>query len=94
MLYASDLLTPIAMLGPLANYLYLRCVGGDKTDEYTRTRRYSSEDVSKKIEFDRYRRERNSFWPDKGQIHNKWTWIVVGCGVAGALIERLIMGVV
>ncbi|KAK4205095.1 hypothetical protein QBC40DRAFT_292289 [Triangularia verruculosa] len=94
LLYASDLLTPIAMVGPLANYLYLRLVGGDKTDEYSRTRRYSSEDVSKKIEFDRYRRERNSFWPDKSQIYNKWTWIVVGCGVTGALLERVIMGIV
>ncbi|KAK4183077.1 hypothetical protein QBC35DRAFT_508785 [Podospora australis] len=94
MLYASDMLAPIALFGPLANYLFLRYVGGDKTDEYSRTRRYSSSDVGKKIEFDRYRRERNSFWPDKSSLTNKWTWIVVGCGIAGAALERVVMGVV
>lgn len=93
MLYASDMLTPIALLGPLANYLFLRYVGGDKSDEYSRTRRYSSSDVGKKIEFDRYRRERNSFWPDKSSVYNKWTWIVLASGVAGAALERVVMGV-
>ncbi|KAK4160324.1 hypothetical protein QBC43DRAFT_373138 [Cladorrhinum sp. PSN259] len=85
LMYASDMLVPIALLGPVANYLFLRYVGGDKKDEYSRTRRYSSADVSKKVEFDRYKRERNSFWPDTSQVYNKWTWVVVGCGVAGAL---------
>ncbi|KAK3984496.1 hypothetical protein QBC44DRAFT_220728, partial [Cladorrhinum sp. PSN332] len=92
-LYASGMLAPIALLGPVANYLFLRYVGGDKKDEYSRTRRYSSGDVRKKVEFDRYKRERNSFWPDTSQVHNPWTWIVVGCGVAGALLQRVIVGV-
>jgi len=94
MLYASNLLRPLELLGPLANYLFLRFVGGDKENEHSQARRYSSENVTKKIDFDRYRREENAFWPDKTKISNKWTWIVVGCGVAGAVVERLVRQVV
>ncbi|KAK4224127.1 hypothetical protein QBC38DRAFT_515632, partial [Podospora fimiseda] len=93
LLYASDMLAPIALVGPVANYIFLRYVGGDKKDEYSRTRRYSSADVSKKVEFDRYKREINSFWPDISQAYNPWTWIVVGCGVAGGLFHRIVIGV-
>ncbi|KAL2129127.1 hypothetical protein VTI74DRAFT_8189 [Chaetomium olivicolor] len=89
-LFANDLLAPIALLAPLANYTFLRCVGGDKETEESQRRRYSADDVAKKVEFDRYRSERNSFWPDASQLHNKWTWIVVGCGVAGTVVEKAI----
>ena len=90
MLYSSDMLAGIELLGPIANYLYLRFVGGDKENEYSQARRYSTENVSKKVDFDRYRREENSFWPDSRQIKNKWTWIVLGCGAAGAVLEGII----
>lgn len=90
-LYANNMLAPITLLGPLANYLFLRFVGGDKETEESQRRRYNSEGMAKKVEFDRYRRERNAFWPDAGQIYNKWTWVVVGCGVtAGVLAESLV----
>ncbi|KXX79081.1 Lamin-B receptor [Madurella mycetomatis] len=90
LLYANNLLPPLALLGPLANYLFLRFVGGVKENEKFQVRRYSSEDVGKKMDFDRYRREKNAFWPDASQVYNKWAWIIVGCGVAGAVIERVV----
>lgn len=84
------MLAPVALLGPLTNYLFLRCVGGDKENEESQARRYGAEDVTKKIDFDKYRHERNAFWPDVSQVHNKWAWVVVGCGVAGALVETAV----
>ncbi|KAK0718548.1 hypothetical protein B0T26DRAFT_647138 [Lasiosphaeria miniovina] len=92
MLYASDMLAPVELLGPLANYVFLRFVRGDRENEHSQARRYSAEDVTKKIDFDKYRREHNAFWPDRAEVFNKWSWIVVGCGVAGAVLERVVMG--
>lgn len=90
LLFASNSLQPIHLLGPLLNYLFLRYVSGDKENEQSQARRYSTENVNKKIDFDKYRREENAFWPDKSQVTNKWTWYVVGAGVAGALLEGLV----
>jgi hypothetical protein len=84
------MLAPIMLLGPLANYLFLRFVGRDKENEESQKKRYSSEDMAKTVEFDRYRQERNAFWPDVSQIYNRWTWVVLGCGVAGAVMERVV----
>lgn len=94
LLFASNALQPIHLLGPLTNYIFLRYVSGDKENEHSQARRYSTENVNKKIDFDKYRREENAFWPDKSQVSNKWTWIVVGAGVAGALLEGLVTKVV
>ncbi|KAK3390028.1 hypothetical protein B0H63DRAFT_388387 [Podospora didyma] len=90
LLYASDMLTPIVLLGPLANYIFLRFYRGDKENEGNQAKRYGIEDVSKKVDFDRYRKELNAFWPGTNQVSNKWAWIVVGCGVAGAVVEKVI----
>lgn len=94
LLFASNALQPIHLLGPLTNYIFLRYVSGDKENEHSQARRYSTENVNKKIDFDKYRREENAFWPDKSQVSNKWTWIVVGAGVAGALLEGLVTKVI
>ncbi|KAK3484974.1 uncharacterized protein B0T23DRAFT_416257 [Neurospora hispaniola] len=80
LLWSSNSLQPIHLLGPLTNYIFLRYVSGDKENEHSQARRYSTENVNKKIDFDKYRREENAFWPDKCQVSNKWTWIVVGAG--------------
>ena len=84
------MLAPIMLLSPLANYLFLRFVGGDKENEESQRRQYSSEDMVKTVEFDRLRQERNAFWLDASQIYNRWTWAVLGCGVAGAVMERVV----
>lgn len=89
-LFANNMLAPISLLGPLANHFFLRYVSGDKENEESQARRYGAEDVAKKADFDKYLHERNSFWPDLGQIRNKWTWVVLGCGAAGALADGVV----
>jgi hypothetical protein len=64
MLYASDMLAPIELLGPIANYIFLRYVRGDKETEAHQTRRYSASNPEKFKDFESYRKERNSIWPD------------------------------
>lgn len=91
-LYANDMFSPVVLLGPLANYVFLRLVGGDRENEASQARRYGAENVPKKLDLDRYREERNAFWPDPRQISNPWTWAAVGCGVAGAVAERVARG--
>ncbi|SPQ23984.1 79a1efd6-c151-4b89-8fed-74148aeac7a7 [Thermothielavioides terrestris] len=89
-LYANGMLPPIALLGPLTNYVPLRCVGGGKESEESQARRCSAADVARKIEFGSCRRDRNTFWLDASRVYDKWAWIVVGCGVASAAVEKLI----
>ncbi|KAK4245876.1 DUF1295 domain-protein [Corynascus novoguineensis] len=89
-LFANNMLAPISLLGPLANHFFLRYVSGDKENEASQARRYGAGDVAKKADFEKYRHERNSFWPDLGQIRNKWTWVVLGCGAAGALADAAV----
>ncbi|KAK3934050.1 hypothetical protein QBC46DRAFT_429355 [Diplogelasinospora grovesii] len=90
LLYASDMLAPIEILGPVANYYFLKYIGGAKQADADQEERYAKEDVAKKVDYDEYKKERNAFWPDAGQIANKWTWIVLGFGVAGAVVERAV----
>jgi len=88
LLYASDMLAPIEILGSLANYAFLRYLGGDKVTESHQERRYSVSSLEKHADLQRYREEKNSFWPDLKELKNEWLWTVVGAGVAGALIEQ------
>ncbi|KAK3323193.1 hypothetical protein B0T19DRAFT_462521 [Cercophora scortea] len=90
MLYSSDMLAWIELLGPVANYIFLRFFGGTKEAEKRHAKKYIIENVSKKVDFDRYRQEINAFWPDQKQISNKWSWIVVGSGVAGSVLEGIL----
>ncbi|TDZ55138.1 hypothetical protein CTRI78_v005693 [Colletotrichum trifolii] len=88
LLYAAGMLSPIELLGPVANYVFLRYVGGDRENEESQEARYLRDNPEKKVDLDRYRQTKNSFWPDARQITNKWAWIVVGCGLAGAALEK------
>ncbi|TEA19761.1 hypothetical protein C8034_v008868 [Colletotrichum sidae] len=88
LLYAAGMLSPIELLGPVANYVFLRYVGGDRENEESQEARYLRDNPEKKVDLDRYRQTKNSFWPDVRQITNKWAWIVVGCGLAGAALEK------
>ncbi|KAF9870603.1 duf1295 domain protein [Colletotrichum karsti] len=88
LLYATGMLSPVELFGPLANYVFLRYVGGDKENEESQEDRYLREAPEKKVDLERYRQQKNSFWPGIREVNNKWTWVVVGCGVAGAAIEK------
>jgi hypothetical protein len=84
------MLAPIEILGALANYLFLRYVGGDKQTERHQTRRYSESNPEKFADFQRLKETHNSVWPKADVLTNKWLWIVAGAGAAGAALEQLI----
>lgn len=81
---------PLALLGPAANYVYLRYIGGDKTQETSQRRRYSTSDPEKFQQFEQYSEEKNSFWPSTKEVQNPWLWGVIGSGIVGAVLERVI----
>jgi hypothetical protein len=88
MLYGSDMLAPIELLGPIANYGFLRYFGGDAEKEKHQTRRYSVSHPEKLAELEKFRDEKNSFWPGSEELSNKWLWTVVGVGGLGVVIEQ------
>lgn len=90
LLYGSDMLAPIEVLGGIANYLFLRYVGGDRQTEAHQERRYSQTNPEKHADFRRFQESHNSVWPGAEVITNKWLWYVVGAGVAGATLEQAV----
>ncbi|KAL4966083.1 DUF1295 domain protein [Aspergillus stella-maris] len=88
LLIGSGLFHPLTLLGPIANHVFLRFIGGDAENEATQEERYAKEDPVKKVQFDEYRAEKNSFWPSVKEASNKWSWIVLGAGAAGVVLER------
>ena len=77
---------PVVILGPLANYLFLRFVGGDKQTEASQEERYQSEDPHKYEQLRQWQREKNSFWPDLRNLVNQWALAVAGCKFIGVVI--------
>ncbi|KAI1812816.1 DUF1295-domain-containing protein [Poronia punctata] len=90
LLYGSDMLAPIEVLGGIANYFFLRYVGGDKQTEQHQKRRYSESNPEKLADFEKFQETHNSFWPRADVLTNKWLWIVVGAGAVGAAMEQVI----
>ena len=91
LLYSSDMLAPIELLGSLANYAFLRYLGGDKATESHQERRYSVSSTEKHADLQKYKEEKHAFWPDlTKEYNNSWLWTVVGAGVAGALVEQAV----
>jgi len=88
LLYGSDMLAPVELLGPIANYLFLRFFGGDKEKSSYQKRRYSESHPQKFAELEKFREEKNSFWPAAKEISNKWLWTVVGIGAVGVALEE------
>lgn len=88
LLYGSDMLAPVELLGPLANYCFLRFFGGDHQTEKSQHRRYSQGQPEKFAQFERFRQEKNAFWPRAKEFANKWLWTVVGVGGLGVVVEE------
>ena len=88
MLYGSDMLAPVELLGPLANYGYLRYFGGDNIKEKHQERRYSASHPEKFAELERFRDDKNAFWPSMEELSNKWLWTVLGVGGLGVAVEQ------
>lgn len=88
LLYGSDMLAPIELLGPIANYAFLRYFGGAPQKEQHQTRRYSASNPDKFAELEKFRAEKNSFWPGVEELKNQWLWTVVGIGGLGVVVEE------
>lgn len=88
-LWGSGKLHPIVLLGPLANYAFLRYVGGDAQNEASQAERYAKTSPAKAQEFAEYRQSKNSFWPNVQEATNPWTLAVLGVGAAGLALERV-----
>ncbi|KAI0149028.1 hypothetical protein BJ166DRAFT_55222 [Pestalotiopsis sp. NC0098] len=89
---SAGLLHPIAALGPLVNYAFLRNIGGDKQNEEYQEARYAKENPAKYQQLQEYKRTKNSFWPRLEEFKNKWLWAVVGAGAAGVVLEQSFLG--
>lgn len=88
MLYGSDMLAPIELLGPIANYFFLRLYGGDNEKEQSQERRYSASQPEKFAELEKFRADKNAFWPSVNELSNKWLWTVLGIGGLGVAVEQ------
>ncbi|KAK9422218.1 hypothetical protein SUNI508_04897 [Seiridium unicorne] len=85
---SAGLLHPLAALGPVVNYVFLRAVGGDKENEASQEARYAKESPLKHQELQEYKRTKNSFWPSLNEVSNKWLWAVVAAGAGGVALEQ------
>lgn len=89
LLLSAGSFNPYALLGPLANWYFLRHVGGDKQTEASQEYRYRENDQAEKmLDLIESREEKNAFWPSVRELGNIWTWAVIGSGVAGVFAER------
>ena len=52
-------LNPVVLLGPVANYLFLRLFGGDKENETGQEERYTKYDKQKYEQLQAWRQEKN-----------------------------------
>lgn len=78
---------PLTLLGPIANFAFLRYIGGDSETEASQEVRYRKEDQTKYAQLQKYKQEKNSFWPNVKELTNPWTLVVLGAGVGGAVVE-------
>jgi len=88
LLYSAGLLHPLALLGPAANYVFLRHVGGDAETEASQEERYKTQDPYKYSQLESYRAEKNAFWPALKELGNKWYWAVLSAGAGAVVLEK------
>lgn len=81
---------PVIILGPLANYLFLRFVGGDKQTEASQEERYQATDTEKLEQLREWQREKNSFWPSLSELISPWALAIYSCGLMGAFTEEVV----
>ncbi|KAJ5641376.1 hypothetical protein N7490_005376 [Penicillium lividum] len=81
---------PIILLGPLANYLFLRCIGRDKQTEASQEERYQATDVQKIEQLRAWQGEKNSVWPSLRDLFSPWALVVYSCGLLGAFAEEVV----
>ncbi|KAH0353623.1 DUF1295-domain-containing protein, partial [Aureobasidium melanogenum] len=88
LLAANGMFNPLSLVGPLANYAFLRFIGGDKQNEESQEQRYKTEAPKKYAQLEEWRASKNSFWPALREVTNPWSLALVGIGAVGVLAER------
>ncbi|KAI4720714.1 DUF1295-domain-containing protein [Aureobasidium sp. EXF-10727] len=88
LLAANGMFHPISLIGPLANYVFLRFIGGDKQNEESQEQRYKADAPKKYVQLEEWRANKNSFWPALREVTNPWSLALVGIGAVGVLAER------
>ncbi|KIN04994.1 hypothetical protein OIDMADRAFT_101845 [Oidiodendron maius Zn] len=89
-LYGAGSLHPLATLGPIANYILLRYIGGDKENEAYTEQRYFKDKSPKYSQLQEYKAKKNAFWPSLDELDNPWLWSVVTIGIACVMMERVV----
>lgn len=90
LLNMSNSFNPIVLIGPLANYLFLRYVSGDKQTEASQEDRYPRDDPKKFTQLQQWRDENNSFWPSLHDLTKPWALAVGACGLIGVFVEETV----
>jgi hypothetical protein len=80
---------PALFLGPVANYVFLRFIGGDAQSEPAQEERYNQFDPAKERQLQRYRADKNAFWPKAAEAANPWAWALVAIAAAGIGAEKV-----
>ncbi|KAI1415511.1 DUF1295-domain-containing protein [Hypoxylon sp. FL1857] len=92
LLFSAGQLHPLTLIGPIANYIFLRFIGGDKENEENQEKRYSKENPVKYQQLQQYKQTKNSFWPGLAEVSNKWLWTVAAVGAGSVVLERSLHG--
>ncbi|OTB01635.1 hypothetical protein M426DRAFT_211969 [Hypoxylon sp. CI-4A] len=92
LLFSAGQLHPLTLIGPVANYIFLRFIGGDRENEENEAKRYSKENPTKYQQLQQYKNTKNSFWPSLKEVSNKWVWTVAAVGAGGVVLERSLVG--
>ncbi|KAF7187856.1 hypothetical protein HII31_10756 [Pseudocercospora fuligena] len=69
--YGSQLFSYSQLLGPIANYLFLRWIGGDRENESYQLARYKAQDRHKHAQMELYQLQKHAFWPSIFEIASK-----------------------
>lgn len=88
--YGCGLFHVSQLLGPAANYFFLRWIGGDRENEAYQRQRYAKEDREKHSQLELYQLQKNSFWPSIFEVVNPWAWTVTAIGVTAAFAEYVL----
>jgi steroid 5-alpha reductase family enzyme len=92
LLWSDGLLNPFSLLGPITNYIFLRFIGGDKENETSQAERYKQTSSEKYEQLGLWKAQKNSFWPGWEELGNGWVWGLVGAGIAGVGLEKVLKG--
>jgi len=72
-----------------STYFFPQILTNGRQNEEYQKQRYSKDDPNKYLDFQEYRRQKNSFWPGFSEIVNPWSLVCIGAGVAVAGAEYL-----